>query len=77
MGGAWKSERIFNWFCMMLVLTNEDHLSDVCVCTCMFYFSLFFRMKLGMFDPPELQPYMSLSPEVVNSKEHQVPRRVS
>ena len=34
MGGAWKSERVFNWFCMMLVLTNEDHLSDMCVCTC-------------------------------------------
>ena len=34
-------------------------------------------MKLGMFDPPELQPYMSISPEAVNSKEHQVSRSVS
>uniref|UniRef100_A0A1X7VNC0 Fibronectin type III-like domain-containing protein n=1 Tax=Amphimedon queenslandica TaxID=400682 RepID=A0A1X7VNC0_AMPQE len=29
------------------------------------------RMKLGMFDPPELQPYNAISPDVVNSLEHQ------
>ena len=29
-------------------------------------------MKLGMFDPPELNPYTSIPPEVVNCPEHQV-----
>ena len=29
-------------------------------------------MKLGMFDPPELQPYTSIPSDVVNCPEHQV-----
>lgn len=29
------------------------------------------RMKLGMFDPPEMVPYSKISPDVVGSKEHQ------
>ena len=28
------------------------------------------RMKLGMFDPPEMNPYSKISPAVVSSKEH-------
>ena len=42
MGGAWKSETVFNCFCMMLVLTNEDHLSDVCVCVHVQYIYVLF-----------------------------------
>lgn len=29
-------------------------------------------MRLGLFDPVNIQPYSTIPPEVVNSKEHQV-----
>lgn len=32
----------------------------------------FIRMRLGLFDPVSIQPYSTIPPEAVNSKEHQV-----
>ena len=31
-----------------------------------------YRMKLGMFDPPSMQPFRSYSTSNVDTKEHQV-----